>query len=441
MNFLLFLFLSAFLLLVYKGLKNTVFGINRRTGNYLGFFVFYDLVIYIIPSLLLLNLFPIEDFWVAFKVKQDSIVGISLLVVVSMILYFISLKILSRGSQKLFIVNNEKLMVSNNKRITSFFRLVIVICVLLMLGSYVIFGIGHSFSMSFASETSISSLRFGIGARSETKVIKHLFIFITPILTVILGSGIYRNNKFRNGLSLLLIFIIASWGGSKGPVLTVIIVYVISKLSFNKTMLKIKLKTFFLIIILIFTLVFLSYRIVLFQYPQLDGNLGLFLNYFLQRIFVAQMIGTYEQFNLLLHDIKYIYHGIPFASSFVDFPVFHKDLMLISEDRYEAGNIGIKNTLFISEAYAMGGITLLLISPFWMAIVYAINYRIMVFITNKYIFRNLEYTKTVMAISVFSYVSITGGFSDLMLFKITILMVLLLAPFFLVNWFLNLKKK
>lgn len=421
-------------------LKNTVFGINRNKGNYLGFFLFYDLMVYVLPSLLLLNSLAIDNFWVAFKVKQDSVFWISLVIIASLFFFFISLKFIANFDNRTFKPSYQKFEIDNLKRPSVFFLIAVVFCLVLIIFSYLVFNVGHSFSLSLISDESISSIRFGITERKETKFIKHLFTFITPLLTAVLASGIFHG-KLKNILGLICICFIASWGGSKGPLLTVFIIYAITILSFRQIKIKIKLKTMVSLLFFISALLFVTYRIVLFQYSHLEGQFGLFMNYFSQRVFVAQMIGTYEQFNLLLQDPQYIFHGIPFASSFADFPVFQKDLMLISEDRSDAGSIGIKNTLFIAEAYSMGGVLLLMLSPLWMALVFALNFKLMLYIINRFIFKNYEYAKRVVAISLFSYVTITGGFSDLMFFKITILMILLMTPFILGNWVINLKKK
>lgn len=438
MEFIGVLLFAIVLLYVFFRLKNTVFGISLNKGNYLGFFVFYDLIIYIIPSVLLLNYFPIDNFWVAFKVKQNTIFYISILIIFLMCLYFFMLKRLAIINNKYFILKSYiPLQSYQEKKIKVFLFLSIIVCIVMILLFWTLLGIGHSFSLSFLNDVSISELRFDIKERKETKFAKHLFIFITPFFTAILGSGIYKKPIVKWVLLIGVLFI-ASWGGSKGPLLTVFIVYFASYATFNKV--KINFKLVLKVIFLIIILLFLVYRVVLFQYSEMT-EIGLFFNYFSQRVFVAQMIGVYEQFNLLIQDSMYIWHGVPFASSFMEFPVFHKDLMLISEDRVDASAIGIKNTLFIAEAYAMGGLYLLVFSPFWMAFVYSVNYRWMTFVTNKYIFNNLEYTKRIVALSIFSYVSVSGGFSDLMFFKITILMTLLLLPFITLKKFINFKKR
>ncbi len=419
-------------LLYLKGLGKTVFGVDFGRANYLGFFVFYDLVIYIIPSIILLNTIPIENFWVAFKVKQVSVWWISLLAISSMFLFYLTLIFISKTSNKYFMLGDLQKTFNNNGRL--FVRLSLLVSVLAIILIWVFIGVGHSFTLSFMDEVSISTLRSEITANKSVKALKHLFIFISPFLTAIVGSNLYDKHKFERYIMLLLILFVASWGGSKGPLLSVLIVYFVTKATFNK--MKISLKVVFKFLLLIFVLLYLTYRVVLFQYPQMV-DASLFFNYFSQRVFVAQMIGTYEQFNLFIHDLKYIWHGVPFASSFIDFPIFHKDLMLISEDRIDPSSIGIKNTLFISEAYGMGGWFLLFLSPFWIAVTFSLNYRWMLFVANKFIFKNLEFSKRIVAIAIFSYVSVTGGFSDLMFFKITIMMTLLLLPFITLNYIIS----
>ncbi|WP_417365320.1 hypothetical protein [Flavobacterium beibuense] len=427
------LILSFLLLFFYtNSLKKTIFGVNIRKGDYLGFFVFYNLIIYIIPSVLLLNSFPISSFWVAFKVKASSVLWISIMIIIVMFCFYWTLYFISKFKPKYYYINSiDGSFVNEHGR--RFVKLSLVLCLFLISYAWLFNGVGHSFTLSFMDDVSISTLRSEIAENKSVKAIKHLFIFITPLLAAIAGSSLYNNRKIERNLVLLIILFIASWGGSKGPLINVLIIYFITRASFKR--MKIKVKTLIQFFVFIFFIFYITYRVVLFQYPDLV-DFSLFFNYFSQRVFVAQMIGVYEQFNLFIHDVRYTWHGIPFASSFVDYPIFHKDLMLVSEDRYDATTIGIKNTLFIAEAYGMGGLVLLVLSPFWIAISFALNYRCMLYIYNKYIFKNLEFSKRITAISIFSYVSITGGFSDLMFFKITIMMILLIMPFLIVNKFI-----
>ena len=433
MNLLMLIVSIVLVLSVYYFLlKNTIFGINAKSGNYVGFFVFYDLIIYIVPAILLLNIFPIEDFRVAFKVKQETVFWISSLILISLLVFYITLKILSGVNRRYFYLFPYTL--SKNTNIQNFIRITVFISLSLILFAWLLYGVSHAFTTSFISDISISTLRSEIKANSSVKALKHLFIFISPFIVAVIASPIYKKNKVERILLLISILYITSWGGSKGPLLGSFIVYMISYATFNN----LRMNVYILFKLLIFTilLLFIVYKVVLFQYSDLT-DLTAFLDYFTQRMFVAQTIGVYEEFNLFLNNYSYIWHGVPFASSFIDFPVFHKDLMLISEDRINPSTIGIKNTFFIAEAYGMGGWLLLALSPVWMAINYALTYIWMTFIIDKLAFKNFEYTKRIVGIALFSYISIMGGFSDLMFFKLTIMITIQIITFLIVTNFIK----
>lgn len=434
MSFLVILFFSFILIFIYFYLlKNTIFGISLKTGNYLGFFIFYDLMMFIIPSSILLNLFPIKDFWVAFKVQQERVFWIAFIILISMLMFFITLKAISFISKKyLFLGLYEKNI--NSKNIKYFVRISIITCLLAIVFAWIVFGVGHSFSSSIINDISVSILRAEIKQNSSVKALKHLFILIVPFLTAIIASNVYKNSLIERVIMFFSILFIASWGGSKAPLLSMFIVFIVSYSTFNN--LKINLKLFFKFLIGICIFMYIVYQVVLLQYSHMT-DISLFFDYFFQRVFVAQMIGTYEQFNLWIKDFSYIWHGIPFASSFVDYPIFQKDLMMISEDRIDPNSIGIKNTFFIAEAYAMGGWFLVFLSPIWIAINLSLSYVFIVFLMNKFVFNNIEYTKRIVALALFSYISVTGGFSDLMFFKITIMILILISPFLLTFYFLK----
>jgi len=421
------LVLCAVLLLGYcVMLKTTVFGINLKSANYNGAFVFYTLIAYVIPSSLLLNFFPIQSFWVAFKVHQDTVFFTTLLILWSVFVFYVVLWLISKTNKKYFRLNPFFVTVEV-KRPLLFVRITISVCLILIIFTWVFLGVGHSFSMSMLNDVSVSEFRMNIKASRGLRAIKHLFIFITPLLAAIVASPVYDGDrKIERLLSVLAIIFIAGWGGSKGPILGVILVLMVSHITFKRVRFGL-LSPLKIVLFLIFT-IGVTYRVVLFQYPHMK-DIFLFADYFYQRVFVAQMIGVYEQYNVFLQDYNYIFHGVPFASYFIDYPQFHKDLMLVTEDRTNPDNIGIKNTLFIAEAYGMGGVVLMVISPVIMALNFSLSYVWMVFLINKIAFVELEFTKRIVAISIFSYVGITGGFSDLMFFKITIMMTLLLLPF------------
>lgn len=405
-------------------LRRTVFGFSVTSVNYTGFYIFYSLVVHVLPSSILLNMFSIERFWVAFKVEQESVLWITCLILWAVFTFIFCLYIISRLSVSYFKLYD--IVTHQNQNTLFFVNIIILFCFALIYILWLCKGVGHSFLLSFLSGESISLYRHKISLINFARYSKHFFTFITPFVTIIVASGQITESRLKQCLYLLCILFIASWGGAKGPFINILIMFFISKSLFLRK--KIGLRYFVILVSFSILVSFMIYKIVIFQYPALK-SFSHFLDYFCQRVFVAQMIGVYEQFNLWLHNSLYIFHGVPFASFFTDFPQFHKDLMLISEDRIDPNSIGIKNTLFIAEAYAMGGWPLLTASPFIMALNLSISYVWMVFLLNRLSFMDFEFSKRVVALALFSYVGITGGFSDLIFFKTTVMLTIFLLPF------------
>lgn len=412
----------------YLATKGSVFGINLGVGDYSGFFVLYQLLVYVFPAVIVLNILNIDNVWVAFKVQQESVLWISMLILFSVLLFIITLGVLSRLFSRYLLLKEKDQNPTLVPKGIDFVRTSILFSLFLIVLSYVFFGVGHSFSAAIISGESISSLRFSIKNNEAllVKLSKHLFTFIAPLLSAIIASPLYRERKTEALVSFVLVLFVASWGGNKSPVLVIFLVSVFSYLSFNRVKFTSRGALKFLFSLSLF--LFLVYQLVLLQYEH-TREFRVFIDYFFQRVFIAQIIGVYEQFNLWLYNPEYIWHGVPFASFFVEFPIHQKDLMMISEDRYDSESIGIKNTLFIAEAYGMLGWVGVLLSPVIMAVNFALSYIWLVFLLNHFVFQDLKFVKLVLSLSVFSYVGITGGFSDLMLFKITIMMTVLLSPF------------
>ncbi|HAS6178826.1 TPA: hypothetical protein I7147_07895 [Vibrio vulnificus] len=424
-------FLSIFVFLSYLSLlRNTVFGINITTGHYPGFFIFFSLVTSILPSSILLNSFPIEDFWVAFQVKQESVFFTSVLVLYTSFIFIVTLYLISRIFPKKFSCLYYEFG-DDKKNYLTFIRLSLIFCLIIILLAWLILGVGHSFTISLIDDVSVSGLRSGLNDSTLAKFIKHMFTIICPLLSVLVASGVYKNRKLERYVSFVIIIFIAAWGGNKAPILLVMLIYLVTYASVNNYKLSLKLLT--LSIVALFVILFATYRIVLFQYSDMT-DISSFIDYFFQRVFVAGLIGVYEQMNLFLNDLNYIYHAVPFASFFVDYPNFHKDLMMVSEHRVDESSIGIKNTLFIAEAYAMAGWGGVILSPVIVAVNYAISFRVITIVFSMFFPGHNQRNNMFIAIFFFSYLKITGGFSDFLFFKTLIMMVILMLPFFFIAW-------
>lgn len=434
--FIIFSFVLFIFFLYSYILKGTIFGLSFKNQSYHGFFILYPIILSIVPSVLLLNTFPITDFWVAFKVKQDSVFYISIIIIISYIFFLLILYFVSRIYPRYFFISTDYDSPCKKKYILVV-RFVISFSLIIILLLWFIFGQGHSFSLAIMDNVSVSTFRMTISEHPLTKFAKYFFIIIGPLIIAIIASPVYVNNKKERVLSVILLLYIASWGGGKEPILILFIVGFIVYCTTNKV--KVSIKAIFLSVLFILFILFITYHIVLLQYENL--NINEFLDYFSQRVFVAQMIGVYEEFNIHLFNTDYIFHGLPFASFFVDYPIFHKDLMMVSEDRYDATTIGIKNTYFIAEAYGMGGWPLLLISPFIFGVNLAISYIIVLYIFNKLFPYSDGINKLIVSVFLFSYMKVTGGFSDLMLFKNLIMLLILLSPVLLFAYISKIKFK
>ena len=105
--------------------------------------------------------------------------------------------------------------------------------------------------------------------------------------------------------------------------------------------------------------------------------------------------------------------------------------MMISEDRIDPSNIGIKNTYFIAEAYAMFGSWFIFPSVIIYSINFALGYIILVKLLNRVVTRRLELNKKIVSVFLFTYISVTGGCSELLIMKSIIMIVLLMMPILL----------
>lgn len=410
-------------------LKNTVFGINFKTANYVGFFLVFEIFFYLLPGIILLNLLPVNTFFAVFKVEQSTVYWISLIILYSFLTLIFSLWFFSILLKKYLMIHaNEKLSTNNitNKNIIIFTRFIVILCFIFLTLLLITTDAKHAFFGTINGDLSLSVIRSSNKSIGLAKYLNHLFIFIGPLIAILIATASYDTKKIERFILFSFAIIISTYMGSKGPLMNTILTYIVAYFTFHHIRLSPK-NILFIFFFSIFMFLFL-YIVVSLQYPSFTFNT--FLEYFVNRIFIAQIVGVYEEYNLLLSDWSYWWHAIPFASFFTDYPIFHKDLMMISEDRIDPSNIGIKNTLFIAEAYAFGGWLLVFISPFIyiMNIIFSFlwfNYFLNIAINNQL------YTKYIVGLFLFSYISLSGGFSDILFFKLPIMITIFLSIFLL----------
>lgn len=214
---------------------------------------------------------------------------------------------------------------------------------------------------------------------------------------------------------------LAGAGGGKAPVITQILLAGIGYLVASRKPLNVRLMTMsFLVGAPLF--IYFIYYVVALQIPDL--TLVKFVGYLFDRLFMAQMAGTYDGLALgQLHGAFY-WHMIPFASLFEQYIPYDKSLMMYVEG-YDFASVGVKNSFFISEAFGIGGYGLVLVSPFIVGVSFAAG----IGLTYGALRMMFGYSVARMYFLPLSLqlMSVTGGFSSFPLFKGYILLFLVLG--------------
>jgi hypothetical protein len=256
--------------------------------------------------------------------------------------------------------------------------------------------------------------------------------FCYTLLPIILGAMSYKKHKMLFALFSMVVLYLSTFGGGKAPPVQVLILFLVSSACFYGVRFNLlALIKFFTASSVVAALIYLVVWI------QMDGiNAFDFAVYLVNRLGVGQMAGVYEQFNLKIENSAYILHSVPFAGFFVDYPTFQKDLMLASEYVSDPSSTGVKNSLFISEAYSFGGLYFALFSP----VIVGINYGISLFVVFKVV---LLFVKDVVVATRISglffapYLSLTGGMSEWLFFKALIMILIFFIPVYAIFFFIK----
>ena len=408
-------------------LKNTVFGLNFKTANYVGFFLVFEIFFYLLPGIILLNLFPVDTFFAVFKVEQSTVYWISLIILYSFFSIIFLFWFFSIFLKKYLMIESDEQLVLNQQtshNIIMFTRFIVILCLIFLGLLLIMTDAKHAFISTINGDISLSIIRATNKSIGFAKYLNHLFIFIGPLIAILIATPFYDKRNIERIFIFIIAIILSTYMGSKSPLMNTILTYIVAYFTFHH--IRISLKNFFFLFLFLVFMFYFVYIVVSLQYQNFTFNI--FLEYFVNRIFIAQIVGVYEEYNLLLSDWSYWWHSIPFASFFTDYPIFHKDLMMVSEDRINPDSIGIKNTLFIAEAYAFGGWILVLISPFIYVLNIIFSFLWFNFLLNV-IIDNQIYTKYIVGLFLFSYISLSGGFSDILFFKLPLMITIFLSVF------------
>lgn len=402
-------------------LRGSLLGLNLNKGHVWPLIFYMEISLIVIP-VVLLSIYGVSFFeGILFNVKQDDVFGINLIVLYSLLLFVLFLSIFLKIF-KIKLTDNSG--ISKYIEFRDFANASLVSGLIVIVISYLFFSYKHAFFQAVFFNDLL------IGVRLENKYLSTLpsqFGYIMTVVFIICSiySGFcFASNKY---FSFLIHFLgslfLASAAGDKAPVVMVFIYSILAyyscvgfRLNFNKS--------FFIVSAMVFFYVFIFY-IVSLQIENIQiSDFNIFL---LERLGVGQMTGVYETMSIKRLEGDFYLHSIPFSRLFSDYVPYDKALMMYTEG-YEFDAMGVKNTLFISEAFGIGGWILLLLSPLIVAFSYALGF----YIFQKFISMTFS-DEIAFLYSLPLYIiamPLTGGFSSYPFFKGLILNIFMLSLIF-----------
>lgn len=327
-------------------------------------------LISIIPAYLLIQFYGVEQFSSSFHVATNDVAfSTGLWIVYSLYLFAISLAVALKFCPLPKRVDSSTLpLISHSEK--AFAAAALLTGLLLLTVGILFLGYQHAFLYSLMTGDLLLRVRLdNVYQSSLPTQISYLFRLCSWILAVHAGRALAERLRARSFFFLVAALLLASVRGDKAPLVGILILYLIARMSLKPIKFS-PIKLFLYSIMGVSSVLFMLFWIVKIQYPDL--SVEDYSIYLANRAGVGQMAGAYESFAVGRLNGSFFWHMIPFASIFVDYPIYDKELMVLVEgvDRLD---IGVKNSLFISEAFGIGGYPLLLISPVVVGVSYAIS--------------------------------------------------------------------
>lgn len=292
---------------------------------------------------------------------------------------------------------------------------------------FTILGFRHAFIESWLTSRRLLEVRlmnnYHTGVPSQ--IIPILF-WIGYILSMLGGFTFRLKRKSQGFFILLYSLFLTSALGNKAPIVITILLWIIAaRMEIPKSWYSLRTVAFGG-----FSLIFvggLIYALFLRQYP--NAGFSEFILYVLSRLGIGQMNGTYITFGWAKTDelpVGNYYWGLIPGASFLnkEYINYQKVIMMISEG-YSYTEMGVVNSYFIAEAFAIGGYPLLWLSPIIVAVTSAIA---MVILRKMFKFLLWKPIAPQMSLVLFLLThDITGGFNGFPFLKSVLLVASLLS--------------
>lgn len=409
----------VFSVFYYFMLKGTIFGLSFRNNTFGGFLLAREIFLLIILGVVLFNVLGVDATNRVFFMNEESIRLTEFYIFYALFVFVFFIGLLSKTFFKKYLVVRRNNFYDNSSfgvqklLSSSFVSLVFLSCF------FYILGMKHAFLSSFFMGGELMSYRlYNAYGTSVPNVLKSLYGFLVVVYAVSIGiSSSYLKIKSII-FYIFFLFLFASFLGAKAPVVSSLILFFLAYVSVSDFSLKQKIK--FSIISFCFVLIVL-FLVVKAQFGSVD--IYRFINIIYLRLGTGQIQGAYEQFALKLRDFEYIWHALPLSEMLTNVPRFNKELMMntYGADLNSYSDTGVMNSFFIGEAFAIGGIALVLASPVIVAFNYILIYFVSFKLFSKYFNMSVSKSRLYIQLIIPSYVVLTGDFTGFLFGKLIIM--------------------
>lgn len=409
--------------------------ISFQRRSYIGLIYLKDIFILVVPGVVTYALGEYK-YYKYFYIVDDDVLSSTLWASYIIIAFVVSLSVLFRIGRQQKAISRVKLFENEHelfhlKKIL-YSSIVTIFALLILL---TMSGTQHALLASILGGDLIS-LRLSNRYSGVPTIILSALQFLNIFAWVIFGV-VFRSINRSPTLILIFFLVIAStYLGNKAAIAMNIFSSIIAYATANK--IKVNYRNTFKLVIGI--LVILTAFIVM-SYYQFKNDSGFDLvSYTMIRGLMGQVGGFYEQMSLKLNDFNYIWHSVPFANYFISYPIYNKDLMMMTwgANLLSMEDTGVMNSIFGGEAFAIGGYPLLAVSPIIVALNYFIAYSVVSRLLRKLGGLTKDSSKLISAILIASSFSLTADFAGVFLLKYTIMItVFLIPPLVLKKYFYN----
>ncbi len=417
----LLLLLAMTLAVFCLGLRGTVYEFSLRRRNLGGALIGIELFIFVIPGVFFFETLGIGAFH-TFYMTEASIRFTSIVVLWSLLVLLVFLTAFSRLLFSRYLTTNRNCDCPANHK--GSLRALLDVALLLLICTTAAFqamGLHNAFVESIVFGKDLLSVRLAnrYGASVPTVAMSY-FTFLTALSSIALGLLYADLSRIGRWARLIIILYAVSMSGQKAPIVYMVILVVLAALSGSQRISFARAAGLAVAGLVVLTAVLFVVAII--QFPGLDiYGFGSFL---MERLAVGQIHGAYEQFALKLHDPDYIWHAVPFANILLDYKIFNKDLMMHTWGLGSAAeDIGVMNSLFIGEAYAIGGFPLVLLSPVIVAFNYCVLSLSLLAVLRATGGLGNHQARKVVTLLVPGIAFFTGDIAGLLMFKLNVMAV------------------